>query len=95
LQKVQQMTTDSQPMNDRQSSARAAREALAKMMAEGCAADADDSLLDLLALELSEQMTRELAKRWAAATMGCPTSTKLAVMAERFYLEAAVAALDA
>jgi hypothetical protein len=72
-----------------------AREALIEMKGRDCAAGVDDGSLDFLATELSEQMMHELAIRWVPAAMGSPTSTKLAVMAERFYLEAAVAALDA
>jgi hypothetical protein len=72
----------------------AAREALAEMTGEWSSTADFDSSLDFLAAEVSEQMMRELVRRWVAPTMGWPTSTKLAAMAERFYLEAAVAALD-
>jgi hypothetical protein len=74
----------------------AARTALAEMRGEpGWVAEFDDRSLDFIATEISEQMMQALAKGWTAPTMGYPTSSKLAALAERFYLQAAVAALDA
>jgi len=74
----------------------AARQALAEMKGgQGWTAAVDASALDFLATEISEQMLRELARNWAPPAMGYPTSSKLAAMAERLYLQAAVAALDA
>ncbi len=73
----------------------AARAALAVMKGgKGWVAEVDDSALDFLATEISEQVMQELARRWAP-TMGYPTPLTLAVVAERIYLQAAVAALDA
>jgi hypothetical protein len=84
----------STPARDRRRAA--AREALAKMKGDpGWIAKVDDSSLDFLATDVSEPLMRELASRWVAPTMGYPTSSSLAAMAERFYLQAAVAALDA
>jgi hypothetical protein len=53
-----------------------------------------DDRLDFLAEEISEQVMHELVRTWMAFKMGYPTSSKLAVLAETIYLQAAVAALD-
>jgi hypothetical protein len=58
-------------------------------------AEVDDSALDFLATEVSEQMMQELARRWVLPAMGYPTPLELAALSERLHLEAAVAALDA
>jgi hypothetical protein len=55
---------------------------------------ADDSSLNFLAEEISEQMMQELARTWTAFEMGYPTSSKLAALVETIYLQTAVAALD-
>ena len=74
----------------------AAREALAEMKGDQAwVAGVDDSSLDFLATAMSEQMMQEVARRWRVPTMGYPTSSKLAILAERLHLQAAVAALDA
>jgi hypothetical protein len=73
-----------------------AREALAEMKGhQGWIAEVDDRSLDFLAMEISEQMMQQLARRWNSLTTGYPTPSNLAVMVERLQLEAAVAALDA
>ena len=74
---------------------RAARKALAEMKRDrDWIAGVDDSSLDFLATEISQQMMQELAKRWAPR-MEYPTSSNLAALAESLHLQAAVAALDA
>lgn len=74
----------------------AAREALAAMKGDqGWIAEVDERSLDFLATEVSEQMVQELVRRWMVPTMGYPTSSKLAALTEGYYLQAAVAALDA
>lgn len=73
----------------------AAREVLSGMKGDQrWIAGADDSSLDFLVTEISEQMMLELARTWTAQGMGYPTSSKLAAFAETFHLQAAVAALD-
>lgn len=68
----------------------AARAALDEMKGNyGSVAWIDDSSLDFLTEEISEQMMQELARTWPA-----PTSSKLAALAETIYLQEAVAALD-
>ena len=79
----------------RQQRRAAARAALDEMKGNhGSVAWIDDSSLDFLAEEISEQMMQELARTWPAFKMGYPTSSKLAALAETIYLQEAVAALD-
>jgi hypothetical protein len=72
----------------------AARAALDEMEGHHGSVAWIDDRLDFLAEEISEQMMQELARTWTALSMGYPTSSKLAALAETIYLQAAVAALD-
>jgi hypothetical protein len=73
----------------------AALAALAEMTGQqGPVVAIDDGSLDFLAQEISEQMVQELVRKWAAFKIGCPTTLKLAALAETIHLQTAVAALD-